>query len=47
MVCLRDVEVFNLITPIGEMLIKVCPQGLHYLNQCVDITDENFNPLKE
>uniref|UniRef100_A0A2Z5TU25 Methylated-DNA--protein-cysteine methyltransferase n=1 Tax=Reticulitermes speratus TaxID=60591 RepID=A0A2Z5TU25_9NEOP len=44
MVCEKAVEVFSLISPIGEMIMKICPQGLHSLSQCDQICDTNFHP---
>jgi hypothetical protein len=46
MVCEKAVEVFSLISPIGEMIMKICPQGLHSLSQCDYICDTNFHPQK-
>ncbi|XP_021926750.1 methylated-DNA--protein-cysteine methyltransferase [Zootermopsis nevadensis] len=44
MVCLKSVEVFRFMSPIGEMFMKICSQGLHSLSQCDYICDINFNP---
>ncbi|GFG36312.1 hypothetical protein Cfor_00840 [Coptotermes formosanus] len=44
MVCEKAVEVFTVISPIGEMIMKICPQGLHSLSQSDYICDTNFHP---
>ncbi|PNF34398.1 hypothetical protein B7P43_G14356 [Cryptotermes secundus] len=46
MVCIKSVDVFSLMSPIGEMVMKICPQGLHSLSQCDNIQDKNFDPQK-
>jgi len=44
MVCEKAVEVFRLISPVGELFLKICPQGLHGLSQPDYICDTNFRP---
>ncbi|KAK3931438.1 Methylated-DNA--protein-cysteine methyltransferase [Frankliniella fusca] len=40
----RDLETVFVSTPIGDMVIVVCQNGLHRIYQKQDITDENFQP---
>jgi hypothetical protein len=44
MVCEKAVEVFRVISPVGELIMKICPQGLHGLSQPDYICDTNFRP---
>lgn len=44
MPCEKAVEVFRLVSPIGELIMKICPQGLHALSQPDYICDTNFRP---
>ncbi|KAJ1529779.1 hypothetical protein ONE63_006525 [Megalurothrips usitatus] len=40
----RSIETVRISTPIGEMMLRVCPVGLHMIYQNGEIMDENFIP---
>jgi hypothetical protein len=42
----KSVDVLRLMSPIGELVMQICPQGLHSLSQCDSIQDKNFDPQK-
>lgn len=44
MVCKKAVEGFSLISPVGELILQICPNGLHGVSQHDYICDTNFRP---
>jgi hypothetical protein len=46
MVCEKAVEGFRLVSPVGELVMQICPNGLHGLFQPDYICDTNFRPQK-
>jgi hypothetical protein len=44
MVCEKAVEGFRLMSPVGELIMQICPNGLHGLSQHDYICDTNFRP---
>jgi hypothetical protein len=44
MKCTRSILKISLQTPIGEMVVTHCQNGLHSISQTSAINDSNFDP---